>query len=62
MMDNKKRTLGYKRNEMLYLAKGEYVVFIDDDDEISSDYVTTLLEATRSNADVLCYNVEISID
>jgi hypothetical protein len=47
---------------MLYLAKGEYVVFIDDDDEISSDYVTTLLEATRSNADVLCYNVEISID
>ncbi len=62
MMDNKKRTLGYKRNEMLWLAKGEYVVFIDDDDEISSDYVSTLLEATNSKADVLCYNVEISID
>lgn len=62
MMDNKKRTLWYKRNEMLWLSQGKYVVFIDDDDEITSDYVQTLLKATESNADVICYNVEISIN
>lgn len=60
--DNKKRTLWYKRNEMLSLAKGKYTVFLDDDDEITPDYVKTLLDATRFDMDVICYNVEISIN
>ena len=62
MMDNKKRTLGYKRQEMLWLAQWEYLVFIDDDDEITGDYVQSLLDATNSKPDVICYNVEISIN
>ena len=48
MLENKKRTLGYKRREMMTLAQGEYVVFIDDDDDITTDYVSTLLQATNS--------------
>ncbi len=55
MLDNKKRTLGYKRREMMTLAQGEYVVFIDDDDDITTDYVSTLLRATNSGADVINY-------
>lgn len=62
MLDNKKRTLGYKRREMMTLAQGEYVVFIDDDDDITNDYVSILLQATNSGADVINYWVEISIN
>ena len=47
LIDNKKRTLGAKRNEMIGLAKGEYVVFIDDDDLVSEDYVESILEAIK---------------
>jgi hypothetical protein len=47
---------------MMTLAQGEYVVFIDDDDEITSDYVSCILRATNSKADVINYGVEISIN
>ena len=29
------------------MAQGEYVVFVDDDDRISDDYVLQLVEATE---------------
>jgi glycosyltransferase involved in cell wall biosynthesis len=32
LFDNKARTTGAKRNALLDIARGEYVVFIDDDD------------------------------
>ena len=31
-IDNGEKTIGCKRNELLNAAKGQYVVFIDDDD------------------------------
>jgi len=62
LMDNKKRTLWAKRQNMLELAKGEYVVFIDDDDEITNDYVYELLIAILNNSDVICFWCEVSID
>jgi len=41
--DNKKRTIGKKRQNMLQLAQGEYVVFIDDDDKIADDYIDEIM-------------------
>ena len=57
--DNKKRTIGKKRGEMLNLAQGKYVTFIDDDDRISDDYVDEIMNAINTNADIDCivYNV-----
>lgn len=43
--------IGTKRNKLLGLASGKYVVFIDDDDLISSDYVEKILEACKSDCD-----------
>lgn len=37
-------TTGAKRNKLLTQAKGEYVVFVDDDDVISEDYITEILK------------------
>jgi glycosyltransferase involved in cell wall biosynthesis len=51
--DNKKRTIGKKRDEMLDLAKGEYLVFIDDDDRIAPDYVK--IDTMKLNASMDFY-------
>jgi glycosyltransferase involved in cell wall biosynthesis len=34
--------IGAKRNRMLQSAKGEYVVFVDDDDLVTPDYVSKI--------------------
>lgn len=54
LFDNKQRTVGQKRNDILNLAQGEYVVFIDDDDRIAEDYVSSILDCLYKNPDVDC--------
>jgi hypothetical protein len=39
LLDNRRRTVGAKRNSLLGMARGEYASFIDDDDEVANDYV-----------------------
>lgn len=61
LLDNRRRTVGAKRNALLDTAVGEYVSFIDDDDEVSPEYVSRVLraivETRRSSkpADVICF-------
>ena len=43
--------IGVKRQKMLELAKGDYIVFIDADDHISNYYVSYILNALQSNPD-----------
>lgn len=45
LSDNKEMNLGRKRNLLLEMAAGRYVVFIDDDDWIGPDYVKNILNA-----------------
>ena len=52
--DNKKRTIGQKRDEMLSLVQGEYVVFIDDDDRIDSEYIDSIMNALYKNPKCDC--------
>ena len=46
-------TTGKKRNDLLVKAKGEYVVFIDDDDECSGEYIPRILHATKASPDCI---------
>jgi len=48
-MDNKEVSIGAKRQRMIEAAKGEYVVQIDSDDWVSSDYIKTILKALEEN-------------
>ena len=52
--DNKKRSIGKKRQEMINLTQGEYVVFIDDDDRIADDYVDQIMAALIANPSTDC--------
>jgi glycosyltransferase involved in cell wall biosynthesis len=59
--DNKKRSIGRKRNDLLALAQGEYVVFVDDDDILSPNFVQSIYEAL-DGSDCIIYNVACSIN
>lgn len=63
LCDNKERTIGAKRNDMLGLAQGRYVVFVDDDDMVSGNYIEQLLHAIDSgDPDVIVFTVMVSLD
>jgi glycosyltransferase involved in cell wall biosynthesis len=62
ILDNKKIMLGDKRNMMIDIARGDYVVQIDDDDRIATDYIKQLLSATESGADVITFKAEVTIN
>ncbi len=56
--DNRMMTIGEKRDKLRNLAKGEYISFIDDDDDISNDYIPEILKALESKPDVVCFECE----
>ena len=59
LLDNRRRLVGAKRNDLLHAARGEFVSFIDDDDEVAANYVDKVLagiaQARRESADVVCF-------
>lgn len=60
--DNGEKTIGFKRNELLSWAKGEYVAFFDDDDQPSKDYVKHILEGISKDVDCVSIRGVITWD
>ncbi|ASU34402.1 glycosyltransferase family 2 protein [Mucilaginibacter xinganensis] len=58
--DSMEYNIGTKRNIMLKEALGKYVVFIDDDDEVSPNYVSLILEACKQDPDCIGINGTIT--
>ena len=60
--DNREHTTGHKRNCLMQWAKGEYVAFVDDDDEVHQSYCRFIVSALETRPDVvgICgvYNVD----
>lgn len=55
--DTKNRSVGAKRNALLALSSAKYTCFIDDDDvPHKTEYVSQILKATESDADVLVFD------
>jgi glycosyltransferase involved in cell wall biosynthesis len=55
LTDNKRRSVGAKRQALLEMARGEYVSFVDDDDTVSDDYIQELLPRCQSGPDVVTF-------
>ena len=47
-LDNRKRTIGAKRDALLRIARGTFVAYVDDDDTVSTDYVSSLVDAIKT--------------
>jgi glycosyl transferase family 2 len=62
LIDNKRRTVGEKRDSLLRAARGEYVAFVDDDDDVSDDYVDAILTAAVRKPDVITFRQRASVD
>lgn len=64
VVDNKTRMLGIKRNDLVNMAQGDYITFVDDDDKLSPNYVSELLKAIAENngVDVINFIVNVSIN
>lgn len=60
LLDNKVMSVGRKRQALLDMAIGDYIVFIDDDDTVVDDYVQEILLAIRQNpgVDVIIHPIE----
>jgi glycosyltransferase involved in cell wall biosynthesis len=56
LSDNRKRSIGEKRQSLVDIANGEYIAFCDDDDDVSDNYVSELLKAIETKADVITFN------
>ena len=60
LRDLRSLTIGEKRNRMISIARGEYVIFVDDDDAVTTDYVAAIASMLRSHGpDVLCFTVTV---
>ena len=43
LVDNKSMTIGEKRNKLLSCARGEYLSFLDDDDDVADTFIQDIL-------------------
>lgn len=64
LFDNRLRSTGRKRQALLDLAQGKFVVCLDDDDGVSPHFVAKILDAIdrNPNADVIVYNSKSSLN
>lgn len=55
-MDNKKRTIGAKREAIKNISKGKYFLYVDDDDSLYS--VKEIYEACKLDVDVITWKIK----
>lgn len=58
--DNKEKSIGKKRQNLLEAAKNmncEWIVFFDDDDLPSENYIQLILDTINSNPDIDCIGI-----
>jgi glycosyltransferase involved in cell wall biosynthesis len=54
-LDNKRRTIGEKRQALLEIAKGDYIAYCDDDDDILPGYIEEILKAIEQVPHVVTF-------
>jgi glycosyltransferase involved in cell wall biosynthesis len=59
--DNRESVVGAKRNALMDRARGEFLAFLDDDDEIAPDYVSRVLRALDEMPDADCVGMRAEI-
>lgn len=51
LIDDGEMSIGAKRNELVKVASGEYISFVDDDDSVSKNYISNLLKGIEQGVD-----------
>jgi len=58
LLDNKSLHIYEKRNELMRIARGNHLTFLDDDDDVANNYIEKLVMTidNHSTADVVSFN------
>ncbi|MFM9331509.1 glycosyltransferase family 2 protein [Paenibacillus mesotrionivorans] len=59
--ENRKRTIGAKRNLLIEQAQGRFITFVDDDDQLKPHYVDTLLRYIEENPAADCFVFDVAV-
>ena len=64
LLDNRNRTVGSKRQALLDISEGKFIAYLDDDDQISKNYIKEIVDAIKkhSNVDVISFNQQTRIN
>ncbi len=57
--DNKQTSVGAKAQRLIERATGDFVCFVDDDDDVPDYYIAELLNAIDNNPDIDCIGFKI---
>jgi Glycosyl transferase family 2 len=60
--DNGENTTGAKRDFLLRRSIGDYIVFVDDDDEVPPYYIQEIISAAKFGADCMAINGIMTTD
>ena len=52
LLETRTRSIGAARNALMDTARGRYLAFVDDDDQVSARYVRSIMGAIRAHPDV----------
>lgn len=55
LTDNRCRSIGLKRQALLDVARGKYICFVDDDDEVSASFTECVIDAVGECPDVVVF-------
>lgn len=62
LCDNMMMTIGEKRNTAKNLVKSDYFTFVDDDDDISHDYIKEIRDAMTYDPDIITFKQKSTLD
>lgn len=62
LKDNREMLIGDKRNQLLRMANGEYVAYVDDDDMVSDNYIQLVMGGIERDVDCCSLVGEITFD
>jgi len=51
LYDQGEKSIGTKRNELIQMAKGKYIAFVDSDDDITTNYIDLLMDGIYKDVD-----------
>lgn len=56
------KSVGWKRNLLKKCARGEYIVFFDDDDMPAKNYLKEIIKAIETGADIITFNMDYYVN
>ena len=62
LCDNREKTIGAKRNELLHKSEAKYISYVDDDDTLHENYIQMIYKALLTEPDCVSLKGIITIN